>query len=199
MLKKREQLPQKKNINAEYFIYCLEAVDDIEKHKVTETQKNLEQLTMQFGIASIHKTCDTIEGLEDSLNALVSDDHNFKDYEIIYVVITGEANSICLNDYYYSLQEIAEIFEGKLKGKLLHFSNAKVLDLDQEEAQYFLDITGAKGISGYGNEFNGITSANLDKVFFNLFNEEENMLAVVETLHQKHYDACKWLDFRLYY
>jgi hypothetical protein len=199
LLKKREQLPQKKNINAEYFIYCLEAVDDIEKHKVTETQKNLEQLTMQFGIASIHKTCDTIEGLEDSLNALVSDDHNFKDYEIIYVVITGEANSICLNDYYYSLQEIAEIFEGKLKGKLLHFSNAKVLDLDQEEAQYFLDITGAKGISGYGNEFNGITSANLDKVFFNLFNEEENMLAVVETLHQKHYDACKWLDFRLYY
>lgn len=199
MLKKREQLPQKKNINAEYFIYCLEAVDDIEKHKVTVTQKNLEQLTMQFGIASIHKTCDTIEGLEDSLNALVSDDHNFKDYEIIYIVITGEANSICLNNYYYSLQEIAEIFEGKLKGKLLHFSNSKVLDLDQEEAQYFLDITGAKGISGYGNEFNGITSANLDKVFFNLFNEEENMLAVVETLHQKHYNACKWLDFRLYY
>jgi len=199
LLKKREQLPQKKNINAEYFIYCLEAVDDIEKHKVTVTQKNLEQLTMQFGIASIHKTCDTIEGLEDSLNALVSDDHNFKDYEIIYIVITGEANSICLNNYYYSLQEIAEIFEGKLKGKLLHFSNSKVLDLDQEEAQYFLDITGAKGISGYGNEFNGITSANLDKVFFNLFNEEENMLAVVETLHQKHYNACKWLDFRLYY
>lgn len=199
MLKKREQLPQKKNINAEYFIYCLEAVDDIEKHKVTVTQKNLEQLTMQFGIASIHKTCDTIEGLEDSLNALVSDDHNFKDYEIIYIVITGEANSICLNNYYYSLQEIAEIFEGKLKGKLLHFSNSKVLDLDQEEAQYFLDITGAKGISGYGNEFNGITSANLDKVFFNLFNEEENMLAVLETLHQKHYNACKWLDFRLYY
>ena len=62
-------------------------------------------------------------------------------YEIIYLVITGEANSICLNDYYYSLQEIAEIFEGRLKGKILHFSNAKVLDLDEEEAQYFLDIT----------------------------------------------------------
>ena len=199
MLKKRPQLPQEKNINAEYFIYCLEAVQDIETHKVTEVQKNLEQLTMQYGIASIHKTCDTIEGLEDSLNALVSDDHNFKDYEIIYFVITGEANSICLNDYYYSLQEIAEIFEGSLKGKILHFSNAKVLDLDQEEAQYFLDITGAKGLSGYGNECNGVTSANLDKAFFNLFNEDENMLGVVEKLHQKHYNVCKLLDFRLYY
>ena len=199
MLKKRQQLPQEQLLDEDYFIYCLEAVDNIETDKVTEAQKNLEQLTMRYGIASIYKTCDTIEGLEDSLTALVSDDHNFKDYEIIYLVITGEANSICLNDYYYSLLEIAEIFEGRLKGKILHFSNAKVLDLEAEEAQYFLDITGAKGISGYGNEWNGITSSNLDKAFFNLFKEDDNMLDVVEELHQKHYNVCKLLDFRLYY
>mgnify|MGYP001249413690 FL=1 len=199
MLKKRQQLPQEQFIDADYFIFCLEAVHNIETDKVTEAQKNLEQLTTQYGIASIYKTCDTIEGLEASLNALVSDDHNFKDYEIIYLVIAGEANSICLNDYYYSLQEIAEIFEGRLEGKILHFSNAKVLDLDEEEAQYFLDITGAKGVSGYGNEFNGITSSDLDKAFFNLFKEDENMLDVVEELHQRHYNACKILDFRLYY
>jgi hypothetical protein len=199
LLKKRQQLPQEQFIDEDYFIYCLEAVPDIETVKVTEANKNLEQLTMQYGIASIYKTCDTIEGLEASLNALVLDDHNFKDYEIIYLVISGEANSICLNDYYYSLQEIAEIFEGRLKGKILHFSNAKVLDLDEEEAQYFLDITGAKGVSGYGNEFNGLTSSNLDKAFFNLFKEDENMLEVVEELHQKQYAACKLLDFRLYY
>ena len=114
-------------------------------------------------------------------------------------MITGEANSICLNDYNYSLIEIAEIFEGRLKGKILHFSNAKVLDLEAEEAQYFLDITGAKGVSGYGNEFNGISSSNLDKAFFNLFKEDDNMLEVVEELHQKHYNVCKLLDFRLYY
>jgi hypothetical protein len=199
LLEKRQQLPQEQRIDADYFIYCLEAVHDIETDEVTEAQKSLEQLTMQYGVASIYKTCDTIEGLEASLNALVLDDHNFIDYEIIYLVITGEANSICLNDYYYSLQEIAEIFEGQLQGKILHFSNAKVLDLDEEEAQYFLDITGAKGVSGYGNECNGITSSNLDKAFFNLFKEDENMLDVVEALHQRHYNACKLLDFRLYY
>ena len=145
MLEKRQQLPQEQSIDAEYFIYCLDAVNEIETDKVTE------------------------------------------------------ANSICLNDYYYSLQEIAEIFEGRLKGKILHFSNAKTLDLDQEEAQYFLDITGAKGVSGYGNEFNGISSSNLDKAFFNLFKEDDNMLDVVEELHQRHYNVCKLLDFRLYY
>jgi ATP/maltotriose-dependent transcriptional regulator MalT len=199
LLEKRQQVPQEQPIDADYFIYCLEAVQDIEPDGVTEAQKSLEQLTVQSGVASIYKTCDTIEGLEDSLNALVLDDHHFIDYEVIYLVIKGEANSICLNDYYYSLQEIAEIFEGRLQGKILHFSNAKVLDLDKEEAQYFLDITGAKGISGYGNECNGITSSNLDKAYFNLFKEDDNMLAVVEELHQRHYTACRLLDFRMYY
>lgn len=199
MLEKKQQLPQEKPITTDHFIYCLEAVDDIETDVVTEAEKNLEHLAMQYGIASIYSTCDTIEGLEDSLNALVLDDHYFKDYEIIYLIMSGEANSICLNDYYYSLQEIAEIFEGRLKGKILHFSNAKVLDLDEEEAQYFLDITGAKGVSGYGHPFDGITSSHLDKAFFNLFKEDDDMLAVVEELHQRHYNVCKLLDFRLYY
>ena len=199
MLEKKRELVQKQFIETDYFIFCLEGVNDVEIDIVTDTQKKLEELTMDYGITSIHKTCDTIEDLENSLNALVLDDHNFKNYEIIYLVMTGEANSICLNDYYYSLQEIAEIFEGRLNDKILHFSNAKVLDLDEDEAQYFLDITGAKAISGYGYEFNGISSANLDKVFFNLFNEDDDMFEVVEKLHQKHYKLCKMLDFRLYY
>jgi hypothetical protein len=47
----------------------------------------------------------------------------------------GQENNICLHDY-YSLEEIAELFEGKLRGKIVHFP-IKVLDLSQEEAQYF--------------------------------------------------------------
>lgn len=199
MLEKSPQLPQEHVLDTEYFIYCLEAVEDVEVDTITEAQKKLEQLTTHYGVASIYKTCDTIEGFEESLNALILDDHHFKNYEIIYLVITGEANSICLNNYYYSLQEVAEIFEGRLQGKILHFSNAKVLDLDAEEAQYFLDITGARGVSGYGNAYNGITSSELDKAFFNLFNDDDDMLNVVETLHQKYYNMCKILDFRLYY
>lgn len=199
MLEKRQQLPGNQSTDTDYFIYCLEAVDDIEAHSITEGQKSLEQLTLEYGVASIYKACDTIEGLEASLNALVLDDHNFTDYEIIYLIIAGEANSICLNDYYYSLQEIAEIFEGRLEGKILHFSNLKVLDLDEEEAQLFLDISGARAISGYGNEFNGISSTNLDKAFFSLFKDDDNMLAVVEELHKRYYKDCKLLDYRLYY
>lgn len=181
------------------FIFCLEAVPDVETNTTTEVVKNLEELAVEQGIASIYKTCDTIEGLEESLSALLYDDHNFTDYEIIYLVMPGERNTICLHEYYYSLEEIAELFEGKMKGKILHFANAKVLDLSEEEAQYFLDITGARAISGYGAAFNKLTSINLDKAFFSLCQDQDNIIEIVEELYQKHYALCKLLDFRLYY
>lgn len=184
----------------EKFIFCLEGVPDVDDNKATLAVKNLEEIAIDQGIASIYKTCDTIEGLEESLNVLLYEDHNFKDYEIIYLVMPGESNNICLHDYYYSLEEIAELFEGKMKGKIIHFANLKVLDLNDDEAQYFLDITGARAISGYGSTYNKIASSNtIDKAFFSLYQDNDDITEVVEELYQKHYALCKLLDFRLYY
>lgn len=186
-------------MDSDTFIFCLEAVSDIETVTITEVVKNLEQLASEQGITSIHKTCDTIEGLEESLNRLLYEDHNFTNYEIIYLVMQGQGNNICLNDFYYSLEEIAELFEGKMKGKILHFANSKILDLSEEEAQYFLDITGARAISGYGAIYSTLSSSNLDKAFFSLFEELDDVIEIVEELHKKHYALCNLLNFRLYY
>lgn len=181
------------------FIFCLEAVPDVEIEATTTVVRNLEQLAFEQGITSIYKTCDTIEGLEESLNALLYEDHNFKGYEIIYLVMQGKGNNICINDYYYSIEEIAELFEGKMTGKILHFANAKILDLSEEEAQYFLDITGARAVSGYGTPFNTLTSNPIDKAFFSLCQKQDDVIEIVEELYEKHYDLCQLLDFRLYY
>ncbi|HYD91252.1 MAG TPA: DUF6642 family protein [Flavobacterium sp.] len=181
------------------FIFCLEAVPDVEAETVTEVVTNLERLAYEQGIGSIHKTCDTIEGLEESLGALLHHDHNFRNYEIIYLVMPGEENTICLNGYYYSFEEIAELFEGRLRGKIVHFANAKVLDLTPDESQYFLDITGAKAVSGYGVVHDSVTSSSLDRMFFSLFEDSDDVIDIVEELHRKHYALCRLLDFRLYY
>ncbi|TXD84979.1 hypothetical protein ESY86_03685 [Subsaximicrobium wynnwilliamsii] len=184
----------------EKFIFCLEAVPDIESDTTTDVVKILENIALKQGVASIYKACDSIEGLEESLSNLLYDDHNFKDYEIIYLVMPGESNNILLNDYYYSIEEIAELFEGKMNGKVIHFANKKVLDLTDEESQYFLDVTGARAISGYGSELQEISSANtIDRVFFSMYQENDDLKEVVESMFQKHYNLCKLLDFRLYY
>ena len=187
-------------MDTEKFIFCLEGVSDVDIVTTTEVVKTLEEIALQQGIASIYKSCDTIEGLEESLGTLLYDDHDFKDYEIIYLVMPGESNTICLNDYYYSFEEIAELFEGKMKGKVIHFANRKILDLTSEESQYFLDVTGARAVSGYGSSYNSIASTNtIDRAFFSLYQENDDLKEVVEELFQKHYNLCKLLDFRLYY
>ncbi|MFD0797363.1 DUF6642 family protein [Maribacter chungangensis] len=191
---------QAKVTETDKFIFCLEAVPDTEHTHTTEVLKILEDIALHQNITSIYKSCDTIEGLEDSLNNLLYEDHNFKDYEIIYLIMPGEANNILINDYYYSILEIAELFEGKMKGKLIHFANQKILDLTDEESQYFLDITGARAISGYGTKRREISSiSTIDRVFFGLYQENDNYKEVVEEMFQKHYNLCKLLDFRLYY
>jgi hypothetical protein len=187
-------------METEKFIFCLEAIPDIDNTSNTEVVKILEDIALNQNITNIYKACDSIEGLEESLNNLLYDDHNFKDYEIIYLVMPGESNSILLNDYYYSIEEVAEIFEGKMSGKVIHFSNKKILDLTDEESQYFLDVTGARAISGYGSNRSETSSVStIDRVFFSLYQENDDLKEVVEQLFQKHYKLCKLLDFRLYY
>jgi len=181
------------------FVYCLEAVADVENSTTTKVLQNLEKLTLNEGIASIYKTCDSIEGFEESLNTLFYDDHHFKDYKVIYMIMSGEENSICLNNYYYSFEELAELFEGKMKGKILHFANSKIVNLSPEESQYFIDITGARAISGFGVSSTLLNSELLDNAFFKLCQQEDDIFHVVEELHYKHYELCKLLDFRLYY
>jgi len=182
------------------FIFCLEIVPDVDTIETTEVVSILEGIALNQNITSIYKTCDTIEGLVESLNYLLYDDHHFKNYEIIYLVLPGEANTILINGYYYSIEEIAEIFEGKMDGKVIHFANKKILDLTDEESQYFLDVTGARAVSGYGSHSEQITSAfTIDGVFFSLFYQNDDLKEVVERMFYKHYQLCKLLDFRLYY
>ncbi|NEV93997.1 hypothetical protein G3567_07540 [Psychroflexus sp. YR1-1] len=187
-------------MDIENFIYCLEAVPDAEQEETTGVVGILEHMALTQDISSIYKACDTIEGLEESLNFLLYEDHHFQDYEIIYLVLPGEANSILINGYYYSIEEIAELFEGQMKGKVIHFANRKILDLTDEECQYFLDVTGARAISGYGFHSESLSSAyTLDRLFFSLFYENDDLREVVEQMFQKQYKLCKLLDFRLYY
>ena len=146
----------------------------------------------------MYQTCDSIEGLEESLSTLLHEDRNFHDYEIIYLVFEGKGNQITIDQYNYSLEEIAEFFEGKLIGKILHFANTMQLDLNQETAQYFLDVTGACAVSGYKNNV-PLLSTVLDNLFFALSQEYDNVTEIVEELYQKHFALAKTMGFTLYY
>lgn len=179
-------------------LFCLECVPSTENAPESKVFPFLEQLVLTHGIVNVYKECDSIEGFEESLNTLLYEDHNFKPYDLLYFVCKGSDNEIEINGYYYSLEEIAELFEGKLKGKILHFANSKALNLDIEACQFFIDVTGAKAISGY-TQTHSIFSGLLDYHFFGLTQKYDDIRDVVETLYEKHYGLCTTLGFHLYY
>lgn len=184
--------------NDSYSLFCLEKVYDLENHTESKLFPMLEQLTLNFGITNVYKSCDDIETFLESLDNLLYADKDFMHYEIIYLAIAGRDNNIEIDGYLYSFEEIAEVFQGKLSGKILHFSNTKELNLDSETAQYFLDVTGAKAISGYVNH-SPILSDILDYYYFALYQQNDDIFELVEILFKKHYDLCISMGFRLYY
>ena len=179
-------------------IYCLESVADVEAPVKSLFLPALENLAIQYGITNVYKTCDSIEGFDESISTLLYEDRNFRDYTIIYLVFEGKEQELKIDNYYYSFEELAEFFEGKLKGKIIHFANTMLLDLEEETFQYFLDVTGAKAISGYGNRV-PVLSAALDNLYFSLYEEYDEVIELVESLYEKQYTICKTMGFKMYY
>ncbi|UUV21828.1 DUF6642 family protein [Paenimyroides aestuarii] len=184
--------------NEQSKVFCLECVSAVNDTAESAVFPLLEQLVQNHHIVNVYKAVDSIDDFENSLNVLLYEDRNFKDYDLLYFICGGTENEIIVNDYLYTLEEIAELFEGKLKGKILHFANSKTLNLDSETAQYFLDVTGAKAISGYQHQ-NFTSSILLDYHFLALHIHFTDVTELVEELFQKHYALCTNLGFHLYY
>lgn len=180
------------------YIYCLESVPDATVPHKSVIVPALETLALGYGITNVYNTCDSIESFEESIGTLVYEDKHYKDYAFIYLVFEGRDNELKIDNYYYSFEEIAELFEGKLKGKIIHFANTFQLDLEDETFQYFLDVTGAKAISGYGNPA-PILSTVLDNLYFALSEEYDENVDLVEVLFEKQYALCRAMGFRMYY
>lgn len=184
--------------NEQSKLFCLECVPDLETEKDSNIFPFLEQLVKKYAVVNVYKAVDSIEAFEESLNILLYEDRNFKDYHLIYFICEGSKNEIVVNGYTYTLEKIAELFEGKLNGKVLHFANTKSLNIDTETSQYFIDVTGAKAISGY-KKTKPMHSALLDMHFFGLYPEFNDVTELVENLFEKHYALCTHLNFHLYY
>lgn len=180
-----------------HHIYALEYVPENQTRN-SPIVPALEQLALQYGMTSVYNTFDSIESFEENISTLLYEDRNFKDYSVIYLILGGSGNEVNIDNYYYSFEEIAEFFEGKLKGKIIHLANTYFLDLEEETFQYFLDVTGAKAISGYSNRA-PILSAPLDNLYFSLAEGEDDIVELTEMLFEKQYALCQSLGFRVYY
>lgn len=179
-------------------IYCLEYVKDTEKASHSPLYPWLEDLAMRYGLTSVHQHFDDIETLEEKLQILFYEDRHFQDYNLLYWVVQGQGDTLQIGNYYYRLEELAELLEGKLHNKILHFANTFTLDLDAEQIQYFLDLTRAKGLSGYSKRV-PVLSTVLDAHYFSLVQDQEDVISLTEELYDKQPALASQLGFTMHY
>lgn len=179
-------------------IFCLEGDwNDNLKHK-SSILPALELLELNNGIQSIYKTCGSYGEFEVRLNQILADKRKYNSFEIIYLAFHGSKNKIFIGDEAYSLEEIAETFEGRLEGKIIHFGSCKTLSIDEDQAKYFLEVTGAKAISGYGKNVDFISSTVVDILFFEMCQKYERMHYIKENMNKHYRELCSDLDFKFY-
>ncbi len=180
-------------------IFCLEGDwNDNLKHK-SSILPALELLELNNRITSIYKTCGSYEEFEVRLNQIVSTPKKYKSFEIIYLAFHGSKNKIFIGNEAYSLEEIATTFKGKLNDKIIHFGSCKTLSINKKQADKFLEVTGAKAISGYGKNVAFISSTVVDILFFEMCQKFERLHSIRENMHNHYGDLCSALDFKFYY
>ena len=179
-------------------IFCLEGDwKDNLKHK-SSILPALELLELNNGIQSIYKTCGSYGEFEVRLNQILADKRKYNSFEIIYLAFHGRKNHIIIGEVDYSLEEIAKTFEGRLDVKMIHFGSCKTLSIDKEQAKYFLEVTGAKAISGYGKNVDFISSTVVDILFFEICQKYEHMHYINENMNKHYRELCSDLDFKFY-
>lgn len=186
------------DFESDFKIYCIEAVDDVQKEHQSKIWPYLEQLSQKHHIHSLYKSFDSMETLIEAIEYLLDIDKEESEYLILYFILTGQGNEIIIDGIVYRLEELAEIFEGRFEGKTIHFSNTKSLELEEESFQYFLDLTKAKALSGYTKSAS-VLSAELDMYFFSLHKDYYEPKEIVHAMYKDYAKLYHKFGFRLYY
>jgi len=87
-----------------------------------------------------------------------------------------------------------------MKGKVIHFCEQKILDLTDEDHQYFLDVnwrTRYFGLRHYPQTEISSSKVLWPVFFLALYQENDDFTEWVELMFQKHYNLCKLLELSI--
>lgn len=184
----------------EKHIFCLEGDWNDNLKQKSSILPALELLKLNASIESIYKTCSTKAEFYKRIDQILNNKTKYGKYQIIYLSFHGFKGGIQLsNDEEITLDELANVFEGKLKGKMIHFGSCSTLKTHEETINNFIEKTQALAISGYEKNINFISSTVIDILFFELCQSFKLIKAIDENMTNLYSELCNKLEFKIYY
>lgn len=146
------------------FIYCLEGSWN-KNPRSNQTIKPILDLLFTFSkIKYIYRKCTNKENFIKELQRFSQ--KRYSNYTVLYIAYHGRKNRIYFGKEYITLKEIANVLEGKLNGKIVHFGSCSTLNTTEKNITNFINRTGCSLISGYQKDVEYIDSSAFEMVYF---------------------------------
>ena len=131
-------------------IYCLEGNWSKQPNSKLSIKPILDLLHTTSKVKYIYNKCQTKNDFLIFLERFTQ--KRYKNYPILYIAFHGRINTIFIGNEEITLQEISNVLEGKLEGKIVHFGSCSTLKTTNKKISDFIHRTKCNFISGYKKE-----------------------------------------------
>ena len=178
------------------YIYCLEGNWSKHPHSNQSIRPILDLLFTFSKTKYIYRRSFTKEDFIKKLQAFTQ--KRYSNYTVLYIAYHGRKNRICFGKEHITLKEIADVLEGKLDGKIVHFGSCSTLNTTEKNITDFIKRTGCSFISGYKKDIPYIESSAFELLYFNILNTYRTCAAIKKNIISKYPTLVDILKFSIF-
>ncbi|MDP4201112.1 MAG: hypothetical protein Q8861_00330 [Bacteroidota bacterium] len=183
-------------------IFCLETEWDLTKTKKmrdkTSIQPLLTFLEQTEKIEYVFRNVASRTDLGYYLSHLKYKTYN--DFQIVYFAFHGSSKAIDIPfepNNPLTFDELAEISNGLLHDKIVHFGSCRTLNTSDQKIREFKESTGAKLVSGYTKTIDFVRSSILDIAYFCELDRAINLGTIENKMNKRYGELMKDLGFKI--
>jgi hypothetical protein len=181
-------------------IFCLEGDwhPDLRQKDTIENALKFMETASGMKIKYIHRHCSTPQELENRINEYTK--KRYAQFSIFYLAFHGVPNGLKLSPKnILSLDELAEMADGKLQNKILHLGSCETLNISRPQIKKILKKTGALCISGFKKEVPFVSSTIFDVLYFEMCQYYKQMNVIEKHMKNYYGKLMKELQFVMVY
>lgn len=178
-------------------IFCIEGLWTPDHRDKSSVKKALDFLELIEGVKTAHRNC--INKL--ALSQLIDDSFQkrYSRYAILYLAFHGEPSKIVVEkrNKTVSLDEVADMIDGRANGRIIHFGSCRTLETDGWELRRFLKKTNALAVSGYTADVDFVRSSVFDLIYFQQCQTTTSIRKISEEMKRYYKNLGAELGFKI--
>ena len=178
------------------YIYCLEGNWNKHPHSNQSIKPILDLLFTFSKIKYIYRKCSTKEDFIKGLQAFTQ--KRYSNYTVLYIAYHGRKNRIYFGKAFITLKEIADVLEGKLNGKIVHFESCSAINTTESNITDFINHTGCPFVSVYKKDVPYIESSAFELLYFNVLNTYRTYTTIKKNIISKYSTLVDILRFTIF-